>query len=181
MKTTRTRLLLASVLLALTASCSSRDDVQEEEWQEQEVIKTEAEAEIKTLMESVADYSVSLAVLLEKSWKQTATEKELADMAYMIGTAPQKLQDEIDYASAVVNEWWVANERQGEIDEAAGASPLLKYGGAALGIATLIGLPTSGPFAPYLAWLTPLLRLSRMRNEVKRDESRAKFAMAPKP
>lgn len=168
-------LLLLLCALPMT-SCSSRDDVQEADWQEQELIKGDAVEELQTLMESVAEYSVSLAVLLEKSWKQAATEKELADMAYMIGTAPQELQDKIDSASASVNSWWSANERQGAIDEEAGANPVLKYGGIALGIITLLGTPTSGPFAPALAWLTPLLRMTRMRNEVKRAESRNKFA-----
>ena len=173
----KSRILILTLLLVPMISCSNRTDVQEEQWQEQELIKTDAETEMKTLMESVADYSVSLAVLLEKSWKQTATDRELTDMAYMIGTAPQELQDLIEYASFTVNSWWDANERQGEIDEEAGASPLMKYGGIALAAIGLMGVPTSGPLAPVLAWLTPLLRMTRMRNEVKRDESREKFAL----
>lgn len=175
-------LLMLALFISVGLSCASEEYTPEQQ-QELQVLDFEQEEAVEGFTDVLTlarGHSEQMALLLQKSWNDSATDTEKAELAVLIGTAPLSLQESVGDASYFLNNWKSAQDRKVEIEKDVGGNPIWPWIGSIGTLLLGMGFPTSGPMGRVLARTAPFLELIKFRNPaVRRQYHETTYADTP--
>jgi len=172
--------LIAPILLiaVLLASCASPNPQQQAEIDAISAEQVDVSNQYNAALDYLMEISPRVGVLLERSVNGTITAEEAIELQSLIATGPADIERNYNAIVKGVGDWWDLEEKKNAVLKEAGGGWLDNIGYAGVGVATwLLGLgtPTSGPLAPALTFLQPVLEKIGLRRPEVRAVARAKF------
>jgi len=168
------RNLLLPFTLLLALSCSQMSPEQQEQMNDWTAQQTLLANNFNTVVEGIGDYSERAADLFSRAMTEELTEAEALELAGILAVGPADLQGAVNEATALLGSWWEIEGQKITLREETGGGwweEVLYVGLPALLLGQ--GMPTSGPIAPFMEWLQPLLEKTGWRNRRRRKEVHA--------
>lgn len=164
-------LLITLTLLVPTVSCSDLTVAEQAQMDQWTADQTVLATNFNTVVDGIGDYSERAAELFERAMTDELTEAEALELAGILATGPEDIQGAVNEATALLGSWWDIESKKVDLRTEAGGGwweEILYVGLPALLLGQ--GMPTSGPAAPFMEWLQPLLEKTGWRNRRRRAE-----------
>lgn len=165
--------------LLLLGACSTFTPEQQAKMDSLSAQQEQLAQNFTTFVDGLADYSQRAAELFQKALDEPLTPEEAVELNQLLLTGPEDIREAASEATALATSWWEIQEQKNAIRDDAGGGwweEALLWAGSAFLIGQ--GVPTSGPVAPFLSWLQPLLEAAGLRNGRRREEKRKQYTQS---